>query len=210
MHKTCLITYVVAPCTDSWWQNPPKNNRHVNSSLSCRKTLHNVLTQMFSIISFFVGPGNNLPPKKFQTNLQIVPQLKKSSIAEGLLHRRVSCLTHSVTSLSPKCRDLLEGVQGRCRNIDFVIAFTHVLLVKRRWILSVSLAVRTVEEARDFFPLRHHRHPKHLPKTSALSLSITSEVQRCLTGQEQIQFDQVIGPIMLHLSSQLCRYIPRP
>lgn len=38
-------------------------------------------------------------------------------------------------------------------------------------------------------------HLRQLPDTSVLSVSIMSDVNACLTGQEEIQSDQILGQV---------------
>lgn len=52
------------------------------------------------------------------------------------------------------------------------------------------------EEGGEFFlPAGHLRHPGHLPDTSLLSVSMMSEVNTGLTGQEEIQSEQIPGRV---------------
>lgn len=45
------------------------------------------------------------------------------------------------------------------------------------------------------FLVGHLRHPEQLPDTSVLSVSTMSDVNTCLTGQEEIQSDQIPGRV---------------
>lgn len=114
-------------------------------------------------------------------------QVRKSSAKPRV------CLSHSVISLSPKCGALLEGIQGRCRNIDFVIPFYSCSSCQEvlNTLCMCPWEWERWRKPRSFFPTR--TAPK--APTGHISAVHVNNVRRAprLTGQEEIPLDHILG-----------------
>lgn len=105
------------------------------------------------------------------------------------------------------CGDLLEGIHGRCRNIGFVVCLTCFFLVKTCWILFVSLS-NSRGGKQGVFLVRHLRHLKNPADTSALSLSMMSDIY----GVKLVTVYSVWPKpwVIIPFTFETCRYIPMP
>lgn len=109
---------------------------------------------------------------------------------------RRPCLPTILSSFAPKKWDLLRGrgvVLVRCRSTRSPYLVSSCQLALNT--LFVSPSVGRGGGRRVFLPAGHLRHPGHLPDTSVPSVSMMSDVNTGLTGQEEIQSDQILGRV---------------